>query len=335
MERAPAYKQRGLVSRVRVCEQASRDPRELSLPPRNFFLIVGLGATILAGQAHAQTPGDPFEKLNRRFYAQSEVANRRIFTPLGRLYRALTPGPIGEGLHNFVIYLGEPAVIANDILQARISRAGNDLARLVTNSVFAGFVDLAKHEGLPHQDNDFGVTLGRWGVRSGPYLYLPLLGPSTVRDAIGKGADAAMSPLNYVRFPGRLTLDISSGVVGGIDLQVRTSGELDALTSGAADPYATLRSVYLQSREAAIRGESATPILPPIDEPTVTPPPVDMPQSAPEPAPGPSAMATPAPTLVAPQPDMALAAADDGPIATAQPCDRMPAATALAMAMAD
>ncbi|HEY1750448.1 MAG TPA: MlaA family lipoprotein [Caulobacteraceae bacterium] len=319
------------------------------MPPRTPLLLAGLGAAALAGAAHAQTPGDPFEKMNRRFYAQSEVANRRIFTPLGRVYRALTPGPIGEGLHNFFTYLSEPVVIANDILQGRPSRAGNDIARLVTNSVFAGFVDLAKGEGLPHQDNDFGVTLGRWGVGPGPYLYLPLLGPSTVRDAIGNGADAAMGPLNYVRFPGRLTLQVTTTLVGGIDLQSRTAGELEALTSGAADPYATLRSVYLQSREAAIRGESAAPILPPIDEPDASPEagapqadgttPADpspasqaapAPQAAPEPTPGPSASAAPpsGPARAA----MRLAAADDGPIATAQPCDREPAATALAMA---
>jgi phospholipid-binding lipoprotein MlaA len=302
------------------------------LRPRCLFLLAGLSAAILAGEVRAATPGDPLEKMNRRFYASAEAADRKFVRPLAHFYGRLTPGPIGEGLHNFVTYLSEPAVIANDLLQARFVHAGNDLARLVTNSILAGFVDFAKGEGLPHHDNDFGVTLGRWGVGPGPYLYLPFLGPSTVRDAIGHGADAAMNPLDYVRFPGRLSLDISSQVVGGLDMRIRAEGDLEALTVGAADPYATLRSVYLQSREAAIRGESAAPILPPLDEPAAAPATTPT-ESAPAPSPSASADPHPAPDAAAPQPTTVLAADDpDAPIATAQPCDRTAAATALAMA---
>jgi phospholipid-binding lipoprotein MlaA len=285
------------------------------LRPRHIFALAGLGAALLAGQARAQTPGDPYEKINRRFYAAAMHAQRFYVRPIARVYRVLAPGPIGQAIHNFITNLGEPVVVANDVLQLRLRRAGDDLARLVTNTTFGvgGLVDLAATQGLPHRENDFGVTLGRWGVGPGPYLFLPFIGPSTVRDAIGQGADIALTPLTFVRFPGRLTLEVSSDVVGVLDTSLRGQPELEAATADATDPYATIRSDYLQSREAQIRGDAAAPVLPPLDDPAPSPP-----------APGPSAQLTSPPAAPAsdPSPRLAVAAADpDAAIATAQPCD--------------
>jgi phospholipid-binding lipoprotein MlaA len=206
--------------------------------------------------------------MNRKFFAQQTAAEQRFIRPLAHLYRMLTPGPIGVVIHNFVTNLTEPAIVANDILQGRGKRAVHDTERLVLNSTFGlgGIVDVATPNGLPHQDNDFGVTLGRWGVGPGPYLYLPLLGPSTLRDAIGKGVDSAANPFNYVRFPYRITVVVGTTVASGLDLRVQTEGEEDALLADATDPYATLRSVYLQQREQMIRGEETAPTLPPMDD---------------------------------------------------------------------
>lgn len=302
--------------------------------PRLLIVLAGLGAAFVVGQAHAATPGDPFEATNRRLYNGGVSADRKYFLPLARLYHKLTPGPIGVVIHNVITNLSEPVVIANDVLQARMNQAAHDTVRLILNSSFGllGAADVATPSGLPHHDNDFGITLGRWGVRPGPYLYLPFLGPSTVRDAIGVGADSVMAPLNFIRFPGRLTLDVSSQVAGAFDKRLRAEPELEALLSGAADPYATLRSVYLQSREAEIRGESAAPVLAPIGETTapagtavdasayVQAPPVLA--AAAEP------VATPAAQTAETQPPAAQppgAAADpgdpDGVIATARPFD--------------
>lgn len=291
--------------------------------PRHIFALAGLGAALLAGQARAQTPGDPFEKTNRRLYAASMKANRTYVRPIARVYGALAPGPIGQAIHNFITNLGEPVVVANDLLQLRLRHAGDDLARLVTNTSFGvgGLFDLAATQGLPHRENDFGVTLGRWGVGPGPYLFLPLLGPSTVRDAIGQGADIALTPLTFVRFPGRLTLLFSTGTVGVFDTSLRAQPELEAATADAADPYATVRADYLQSREALIRGDAAAPVLPPLDDPAA--PPALSPAPAP-PAPGPSARLTspPAASTDDPSSPRAVAAADpDAAVATAQPCD--------------
>ena len=287
--------------------------------PRHLFALAGLGAALLAGQSRAQTPGDPYENINRRFYAAAMHAQRFYVRPIAHVYRALAPGPIGQAIHNFITNLGEPVVVANDVLQLRLRRAGDDLARLVTNTTFGvgGLVDLAATQGLPHRENDFGVTLGRWGVGPGPYLFLPFIGPSTLRDAIGQGADIALTPLTFVRFPGRLTLEVSSDVVGVLDTSLRGQPELEAATADAADPYATIRSDYLQSREALIRGEAAAPLLPPLDDPTPSPAPAP-------PAPGPAAQLVEPPSPPASDPPRRIAVAEANPdaaMATAQPCD--------------
>ncbi len=296
--------------------------------PRHLYAAIGLGFALgAAAPALAGTPGDPYEAFNRRIYASSSGADQRVLLPLANIYKALTPGPIGRALHNFFTNLSEPEQIANDILQARLKRAARDLVRLVANSTagWGGLMDVAAPAGLPHVNNDFGVTLGVWGVRSGPYLFLPLLGPSTVRDAIGSGVDfILLDPLTYLRYPYRNAVTFTVNGLSGLDARERAQGDLDALLSGAADPYATLRSVYLQNREAMIRGESAAPALPPIDEPSQAPPDAS---GAPPSAEGPSGrQQAPGPATTAPGSqslnDAPSALADpDAPIRTARLAD--------------
>jgi phospholipid-binding lipoprotein MlaA len=295
------------------------------LRPRLLITLFGFGLALVAADARAQTPDDPYEGMNRRFFASAMHLNERYFGPLARIYHALTPGLIGVAIHNMITNLSEPVVVINDILQVRLKAAGRDTVRLATNTSLGigGMVDLAGKEGMPHHDNDFGVTLGVWGVKPGPYLFLPLMGPSTVRDSIGSGVDVLLNPFTYLRFPGRLTLQYSTAVVGTLDRRLNTQGEFETLTADAAYPYATVRSVYLQSREAQVRGEDAAPELPPIDEPTPT--------STPAPAPsaqGPAGLFDPA----APEPNIRpvqeAAVSDlDAPMATAFPSDTDQAAS--------
>jgi phospholipid-binding lipoprotein MlaA len=296
------------------------------LRPRLLITLIGFAAALAAAEARAQTPDDPYEGINRRFYASAMHVNEKYFTPLVRLYHALTPGLIGVAIHNMITNLNEPVVIVNDVLQVRLKAAARDTFRVAANTSLGigGMIDLAGKEGIPHHDNDFGITLGVWGVKPGPYLFIPFLGPSTVRDSIGSGVDILLNPFTYIRFPGRLTLQYTTAAVGTLDKRLNAQSQLDALTADAADPYATLRSVYLQSREAEIRGENAAPELPPLDEP----PPAATPASSPSQAPGPSAAAaTSSPPLAIamerPAASVQLAAASDpdAPMATAFPCD--------------
>lgn len=219
----------------------------------------------------AASPDDPYERQNRKNYAFNEKLDRRIIWPLARVYARLTPGAIGRGLHNFFVNLTEPVVFINDVLQARIGRAGNTLVRFTLNTTFgvAGVVDVASRAGVPHHDNDFGVTLGRYGVKPGPYLYIPVVGPSTVRDAFGSVVNIAIDPIKWARFQDGFTVGAVRTVGSGLDTRTAAEPELNALLGQAADPYATLRSAYLQNRQSLVAGQTAPDLnaLPSFDDP--------------------------------------------------------------------
>src|SRR5579872_4531018 len=153
------------------------------------MLFASLTVLAAASPALAQPApaDDPFESANRQAFAGHTGLDKGLFRPLARLYHALTPGLIGVAIHNVLTNLSEPVIIANDVLQLRLKRAAHDTLRLTANTTagWLGIMDVATPAGLPHQDNDFGVTLGRWGVPAGPYLFIPFVGPSSVRDAIG------------------------------------------------------------------------------------------------------------------------------------------------------
>jgi phospholipid-binding lipoprotein MlaA len=309
-----------------------------------FIATAGVCASLLSGVARADPlpaqgappPEDPFESMNRGFYASHNGLDKTFFLPLAKLYRFLTPGFIGEAIHNGLVNLTEPVVIANDVLQARFHRAGQDALRLTANSTagFLGIMDVATKAGLPHHDNDFGVTLGVWGVKPGPYLFVPLVGPTDVRDLFGEVADTFLNPLLYMRFPGHMTLEIASPIVSGLDTRDRAEPQLQAILGDATDPYATLRSVYLQNRESLVRGEDAAPALPQMDdEPSAPPPDQAAPPADPSATAAPpdqTAPATPDQSTPAPGPSAAEATArayadaagdPDAPIATARACD--------------
>jgi phospholipid-binding lipoprotein MlaA len=255
------------------------------------LLILGLLAPAAAA-AGAHAPGDPWERFNRRIFAFNKVLDRFLIRPLSRLTNGLTPGPIGKIIHNFVVNLNEPVVIVNDLLQIRPGPAAHAVVRLVVNTTAGGLgaIDVAKALGDPAHVNGFGDTLGRWGLNAGPYIVLPVFGPSSVRDLFGMLVDDATLPNQSVNYPYRTEVDITVAVIGGLNERAGVDNDLTTLLAGAADPYATLRSSYLQSREAQIRGPKALPPLPQIDDaaPT-TAPTVPAPESPPSAAPAPAA----------------------------------------------
>ncbi|MFI4973617.1 MAG: VacJ family lipoprotein [Caulobacterales bacterium] len=220
-----------------------------------------------APAARASNP-DPWERSNRQLYAFHNALDRALFRPAALFLERVLPGPAGDAVHSFLTNLREPVVVLNDTLQLRFGAAGRASARFVANSTIGllGFIDVAGHAGIPHHDNDFGITLGRYGFASGPYLFIPLFGPTTVRDGVGRAVDLFIDPFNAIHYHAQLEFQASRTVLGGLDLRARSEGELDALLGNAADPYATLRSAYLQDRQGQIRG-GEVPELPPIDDP--------------------------------------------------------------------
>ncbi|MGH6992105.1 MAG: MlaA family lipoprotein [Caulobacteraceae bacterium] len=263
--------------------------------PGPVFLALALTA-LAAGPAFAHARGDPFEKVNRAMFRFDLALDKLIFHPLAKIYRALTPGPIGKGIHNVITNLGEPLVFANFVLQARPKRAIAAAVRLGFNTTLGlgGLIDVvAKHD--PHVNNGFADTLGRWGVGPGPYLVLPFLGPSSARDFLGSGVDAVTDPLHMINYPYRNQVNVARTGLGALYARAAAGDELEDLISQSADPYASLRSSYLQERAGEIHGLAVPASLPSLEggEPQAIPetlPPIDESAAPPasEPLPSPA-----------------------------------------------
>ena len=235
----------------------------------------------------AATKGDPFEGINRQGYAIHQFLDRTFLRPAAKLYQALIPSPIRTGLRHVISNMGEPGVAANDLLQGHPVRAGKTLTRFAANTTvgIGGLFDVSTPAGLPHHDNGFGDTLGRYGAGPGPYLFVPLLGPTTVREILGQAADIVTDPLVWAQFRQRTLIIDTRAVVDGLDAREQADAQLKAIDAMSTDSYATLRSLYLQNRAAEIidvtTGGAAAPepVLPDFDDPASAPPPVVTPPS--------------------------------------------------------
>ena len=200
--------------------------------------------------------GDPLEGFNRAMFGLHQTLDKAIYRPLAMGYRHVVPKPVRSGLRNFFSNLTEPVVFLNYLLQFRFGKAAETLVRFTVNSTLGvgGFFDIAKTKdfNLPHRNNSFGDTLAYYGVGPGPYLFLPLMGPTTLRDVLGGPLDGAVLPLAIGKPFTDWRYQVSSGVITGLDLRAESDPELRALFGGAVDPYATLRSVWLQNRAAEV-----------------------------------------------------------------------------------
>ncbi|MBA3898135.1 MAG: VacJ family lipoprotein [Sphingomonadaceae bacterium] len=224
-------------------------------------------------RAHAH--GDPLEGLNRGLFSIHQALDRFLFRPAAIAYRTVIPKVIRTGVRHIFSNLGEPVVFVNDVLQLKPKRAAKTFERFAINSILGigGVLDVAKGEKLPHRNNGFGNTLGRYGIGPGPYLFLPLIGPTDLRDLAGGQADAAVLPVAIGNPFDRIEYQAPHAVLTGLDLRAESDGDLKALLDGAADPYATLRSVFLQSRTAEVgelrhgKGGEANPLDDPLADP--------------------------------------------------------------------
>lgn len=197
---------------------------------------------------------DPWEDTNRRIYALSMNVDRKVLLPITDGYRFIIPAAPRKGISNAYNLLQEPTYLANATLQGKGKSAFRALDRILVNTVLGlGVADHATDMGLPAQEHDFGQTMAVWGVPSGPYVFMPLLGPNTVRDGIGFFVDFVFDPADQIR--GRLLSTEERYVSLGIRLLDTRSGLRDQgeqLLVGAADPYATVRSAWLQLRRYQI-----------------------------------------------------------------------------------
>jgi phospholipid-binding lipoprotein MlaA len=205
---------------------------------------------------HHHAKGDPLEGFNRTMFSVHQFLDRIAFRPLAMLYKTVFPKPVRTGIRHIFSNVGEPLVFANDVLQLKPKRAVRTVGRFLVNSTIGigGILDVAKTRrfNLPHHDNNFGDTLGHYGVHPGFYIFLPLVGPSDLRD-FGAGIAQGQTYAFTIGTPfDRAEYRVSEVVLTGLDLRVQADGALKALLGSAIDPYATLRSAYLQDRAVEI-----------------------------------------------------------------------------------
>jgi phospholipid-binding lipoprotein MlaA len=210
---------------------------------------------------------DPFEPVNRVFFDFNMFLDRTILRPITRYYVDYVPEFVRYSVHNVLEVLNTPIVMMNELLQGNIDRFAHTTGRFTVNLV-AGFgvLDVAGEKAPPISE-DFGQTLAVWGSPSGPYLVLPFLGPSNIRDAVGKGVDSVAEPTPYViaHYEGDTTarlFSISKLGAGVIDQRSRILGELEELERTSLDFYATVRSLYIQKRRDEISNGEGTEAVP-------------------------------------------------------------------------
>lgn len=244
------------------------------LPPLRMVLLAGL---MLAFQGCATPPtdpdalaayneaNDPLEPMNRGIFDFNEGADKYVIKPLAQGYVYIVPSGGRRSVRNFLNNLRSPVVLANDIMQGEVQRAGTTLGRAVFNTTvgIGGLFDVATEVGLPYHDEDFGQTLAVWGVGEGPYLVIPILGPSNPRDVVGMVADGFMDPLNW--YLGNIHLGYLSYVraaIDGIDKRASVLDALDEIKRTSLDFYSTIRSLYRQRRIDEINNGVSQPGTP-------------------------------------------------------------------------
>ncbi|MFA5967765.1 MAG: MlaA family lipoprotein [Sphingomonas sp.] len=280
---------------------------------------------IVVTARRGNVPGDPLENVNIKVFDVTQSVDKAVTGPIAHTYKHTLPNPVRSGLRNFFGNLNEPVIFLNFLLQIKPGKAMETVGRFAVNSTIggAGLFDVAKKKpfNLPHRPNGFADTMGYYGVKPGPFFYLPIVGPTTLRDAIGDGLDRFVVPL-AVGFPfNRLYYIIPSATVKSIDSRAEFDDQIEALRANV-DPYVATRKYYLLRRQAEIDElhgkhpprilvpgpDSTAPII--VPQPlgaapaTATPSGTATPQGAPAPAPVPSEppLETGAPKPTTPKP---------------------------------
>jgi phospholipid-binding lipoprotein MlaA len=218
---------------------------------RALVLCGLISMTLLGGCATTGNPQDPLEPLNRGIYHFNDGVDNLIVKPAATVYRGVVPQFMRTGVSNFFSNINDVIVALNNLLQGKFTQAVSDVGRIAVNTTagLLGVIDVATEIGLEKHNEDFGQTLGRWGLGDGPYLVLPLFGPSSFRDAIGLFVDFKTDPITYVH-------DMSArNILWGVRFLSRRAELLDTskiVETAALDPYEFVRDAYLQRRRSLV-----------------------------------------------------------------------------------
>jgi phospholipid-binding lipoprotein MlaA len=226
---------------------------------RNRWRQALCGLACLAAVACRSVPGpDPWQGFNRGVFAFNETADKWVIEPVAKGWDFVAPDPVQTGVQNFFDNLRAPQHVLNCFLQGKLRAGYLQIWRFVLNTGFgfAGFLDVADWAGWPDDPEDFGLTLGHWGVPNGPYLVLPILGPSTVRDTVGLGADSMTSAYSYF-VP--IYVPIAARAFDLLNTRAIYLEEIEQSRQEAFDFYVFVRNAYLQHREYLLTGVPEKP----------------------------------------------------------------------------
>ena len=219
------------------------------MPSLNFkHLAIIASIALLSGCASTNaSKADPFESMNRATYAFNDVVDQAVLTPVAKGYQTVTPGFFRAGVSNVFTNVGDVATALNNFFQGKAGDGASDLGRVLVNSTLGvlGLFDVATPMGLEKHDEDFGQTLGKFGVGSGPFLVLPLMGPSTLRDSLARPVD---SYAGYSRYIDHVPTRYSAFGLEIVDLRAHLLGASSTLDTAALDKYQFIRDAYLQRR---------------------------------------------------------------------------------------
>lgn len=238
----------------------NRGKKFLSLVLAASLSIMAAGCASTGGSQTAEIVGgeqinDPMEGMNRGVFAFNEAVDKAVLEPVARGYRYVTPKPVRQSVRNFLRNLKSPLVMGNELLQGDLEGFANASGRLFINTILGvgGLFDVADMGGIPYEPEDFGQTLAVWGVGNGPYIIIPLLGPSTLRDGTGMLVDSFADPVRIYLFnTDREWLHYTRVGVGVIDQREEMLDIVDDLRRNSFDYYAALRSAYYQRRQALV-----------------------------------------------------------------------------------
>jgi phospholipid-binding lipoprotein MlaA len=208
---------------------------------------VALGAA-LAGCAAAPSRVDPLEPMNRALFEVNDVAEKVVIKPVVTVYQTVVPELVRTGISNVFYNIDDLFSAVNGLLQGKLDKAGNDLGRVMVNTMFGlgGLIDVASDAGIERGNEDFGQTFGFWGFGQGPYLFVPLFGPTTVRDGTGFLVRIALGPVGFIP---DVPLRNSLYGVGYVDLQSQATAARNVADTAALDRYRFIRNAYLQKRQ--------------------------------------------------------------------------------------
>jgi phospholipid-binding lipoprotein MlaA len=246
-------------------EATSANPVEAPTPPSSpeEGLPIDIGAeqqtvehndiVVTARPGHA--PGDPLQAVNAQAFAITQTVDKAVVAPVAMTYQRALPGPVRGAIRNFFNNLAEPVAFLNFLVQLKPGKAAETAGRFAINTTVgvAGMIDVARKKPfkLPRRSNGFANTLGYYGVKPGPFLFLPLIGPTTVRDLIGLGIDRMVLPSAFGQPFNQPTYTVPASIVGSLDYRVQFDSQLRELKD-TPDPYAASRRNYLEGRQAEI-----------------------------------------------------------------------------------